>query len=357
MSDRAREVAFDQLVRVLDQVPLVSSVKNDLSGLRSLLYRRRTPRIAALGLAGSGRSTLLRALIERRPGREPLHADHGQWVHLEHEGAKVHWLEIDVDDPTARSRWKAALENETPDLVFLTFEPNSSQDIVRIVERAKSLLADVPEGGGPLRVFPLLTHADLIGRGESDVEAARNSLEAKLHDSGLNADPSRAVSAISGQGLEALSEAMILALPEEARLEAARALTRAKEGRVRIGNEIVQACTAISLTVGLTPVPFSDMVLLGPLQAMMVSSLAYLSGRSWGKKTVAEWIGSLGAVGALGMGLRFSAQTIAKLVPGAGNVVSAGVAAAGTTAMGQSAIKYFLNPERPPLRGDSRAND
>ena len=47
-------------------------------------------------------------------------------------------------------------------------------------------------------------------------------------------------------------------------------------------------------------------------------------------------------VGGLGMGLRFSAQTIAKLVPGAGNVVSAGVAGAGTTAMGQSAIRYFL---------------
>ena len=78
VSDRAKkEVALDQLVRVLDQVPLVSSVKNDLSGLRSLLYRRRPPRIAALGVAGSGRSTLLRALIERQPVREPLHADHG----------------------------------------------------------------------------------------------------------------------------------------------------------------------------------------------------------------------------------------------------------------------------------------
>jgi uncharacterized protein (DUF697 family) len=135
---------------------------------------------------------------------------------------------------------------------------------------------------------------------------------------------------------------MILALPEETRLEAARALTRAREARVRIGNEIVQACTAVSVTVGVTPIPFSDMVLLAPLQAMMVSSLAYLSGRSWGRKTVAEWLGSLGVVGGLGMGLRFSAQTIAKLVPGAGNVVSAGVAGAGTTAMGQSAIKYFL---------------
>jgi uncharacterized protein (DUF697 family) len=342
MRDRAKEVAFDQLVRVLDQVPFVSSVKNDLRGLRSLLYRRRPPRIVALGLASSGRSTLLRALIERGPTREPLNADHGQWVHLEHEGAKIDWLEIDVDDPAARSQWNAALEELRPDLVFLAFEPNDAEVIEPTIERARSLLADRPEGLDQFRVFPLLTHSDLIGRTRSDVEAARKQLEAKLRDAGLKGDPARAVSSISGDGLEALSEAMILALPEEARLEAARALTRAKEGRVRIGTEIVQACTAVSVTVGLTPIPLSDMVLLGPLQAMMVSSLAYLSGRSWGKKTVAEWLASLGVVGGLGMGLRFSAQTIAKFVPGAGNVVSAGVAGAGTTAMGQSAIKYFL---------------
>ena len=97
MTRRGKEVALDQLVRVLDQVPLVSSIKNDLSGLRALLLDRRSPRIAALGRTSSGRSSLLRALIERRPIREPLHADHGQWVRLEHEGAKVDWLEIDID--------------------------------------------------------------------------------------------------------------------------------------------------------------------------------------------------------------------------------------------------------------------
>jgi uncharacterized protein (DUF697 family) len=342
VSGRAKEVALDQLVRVLDQVPLVSSIKNDLAGLRSLLLRRRPPRIAALGLASSGRSTLLRALIERRPTRDALGAEHGQWVHLEHEGAKVHWLEIDVDDEAARSQWKAALDRELPDLVFLTFEPRNAGDLERIVDRAKSLLPDLPEGTAALRVFPILTHSDLIGDGPRDVEAARKEIEAKLQDRGLLTDPPRAVSSISGEGLAGLSEAMVLALPEESRLEAARALTRAKEARLRIGSEIVQSCTAVSVTVGLTPIPFSDMVVLGPLQAMMVSSLAYLSGRSWGKRTVAEWLGSLGVVGGLGMGLRFSAQTIAKFVPGAGNVVSAGVAGAGTTAMGQSAIKYFL---------------
>jgi uncharacterized protein (DUF697 family) len=226
--------------------------------------------------------------------------------------------------------------------VLLAFEPNRLDDADRVIQRAKSLLPDLPEGVEPLHVLTLLTHSDLIGRGIVDVEAARNGLEAKIGDAGLRADPPRAVSAISGHGLDGLSEAIILALPEEARFEAARALTRATEARVRIGNEIVQACTAVSVTVGLTPIPFSDIALLSPLQAMMVSSLAYLSGRSWGKKTIAEWLGSLGMVGGLGVGLRFSAQTIAKLVPGAGNVVSAGVAGAGTTAMGQSAIRHFL---------------
>jgi uncharacterized protein (DUF697 family) len=342
MRRRGKEVALDQLVRVLDQVPLVSSIKNDLSDLRSLLLDRRPPRIAALGSPGSGRSSLLRALIERRPTRAPLHANHGEWVHLEHEGAKLHWLEIDVDSDEARAQWKLALEKEVPDLVLLAFEPNRLDDADRVIQRAKSLLPDLPEGVEPLHVLTLLTHSDLIGRGIVDVEAARNGLEAKIGDAGLRADPPRAVSAISGHGLDGLSEAIILALPEEARFEAARALTRATEARVRIGNEIVQACTAVSVTVGLTPIPFSDIALLSPLQAMMVSSLAYLSGRSWGKKTIAEWLGSLGMVGGLGVGLRFSAQTIAKLVPGAGNVVSAGVAGAGTTAMGQSAIRHFL---------------
>lgn len=342
MKDRAKELALDQLVKVLDRVPLVSSVKNDLAGLRSLLYLRRPPRVAALGLGSSGRSTLLRSLIERRPVRHPLNADHGHWVQIEHEGAKVDWLEIDLDDPAARSQWTHALGEEVPDLVFLTFEPRNVRDAKRIAERAKGLLTDVPDGTGALRVFTLLTHSDLIGRGPVDVEAERRALEAELDGCGLDADPPRAVSAISGHGLAALSEAMVLALPEEARLEAARALTRAQEARLRIGNEIVQACTAVSVTVGATPIPFSDMVVLGPLQALMVSALAYLSGRGLDKKTVAEWLGSLGVVGGLGMGLRFSAQTIAKLVPGAGNVIAAGVAGAGTTAMGQSAIRYFL---------------
>ena len=341
MAPKLKRLALDQLVNVLDRVPIVSGVKNELGELRALLYNRRPPRIAALGLPSSGRSSLLRGLIERGESREAVHAEHGQWVHIEHAGAKVDWLELDVDAVDARRQWEVALEQQAPDLVLLLIEPRKLKEAASIMARSKAVLGSFTEGESALHLLPLLTHADLIGR-PPEVESLRRELAAQTRVDKLACEPPRAVSVISGEGLVGLSETVVRAVPKEAKLEAARALTRAKEARLRIGHEIVQACAAVSVTVGVTPIPFSDMVLLGPLQAMMVSSLAYLSGRTWGRATVAEWLASLGVVGTLGMGLRFSAQTIAKFVPGAGNAISAGVAGAGTTAMGQSAIKYFL---------------
>lgn len=345
MARSVKKVALDQLVKVLDRVPIVSGIKNDLAGLRALLYDRRAPRIAAIGLPSSGRSSLIRTLIERGDGHEAVHADHGQWVHIEHVGAKVEWMEADLGAQDAVAQWEDALAQAQPDLVLLMVEPRKLDDAASILSEAIQLLSRLPLGEGSCRVFPLLTHSDLIGTGADDIEAARRRFAKVVRTTLRKADPARAVSVISEQGLEGLSEAIVRAVPRHAQLETARALTRAKEARIRIGNEIVQACAAVSVTVGVTPIPFSDMVLLGPLQAMMVSSLAYLSGRAWGRKTIAEWLASLGVVGGIGMGLRFSAQTIAKFVPGAGNAVSAGIAGAGTTAMGQSAIKYFLRSQ------------
>jgi uncharacterized protein (DUF697 family) len=47
-------------------------------------------------------------------------------------------------------------------------------------------------------------------------------------------------------------------------------------------------------------------------------------------------------VGGAGLGLRWTAQQLVKLVPGAGSIVSASIAGAGTTALGKSAMTYFL---------------
>jgi len=68
-----------------------------------------------------------------------------------------------------------------------------------------------------------------------------------------------------------------------------------------------------------------------------------VSGRPWRAGAVAEWLGSLGIVGGAGFGLRWAAQQLVKLVPGAGSMISASVAAAGTAALGHSAVAYFVD--------------
>ena len=162
MARAVKKVALDQLVKVLDRVPIVSGVKADLSGLRALLYNRRPPRIAALGLPSSGRSSLLRALIEREAGQEAFHADHGQWVHIEHVGAKIDWIELDVDDPDARSRWEAALDEQKPDLVLIMIEPARMDKASAVIERCKSLLCSIPDTETSARVS--VAHAFRSGR-------------------------------------------------------------------------------------------------------------------------------------------------------------------------------------------------
>lgn len=341
MARSPRQFALDEAVKVLDRIPILGAVKDELTRLRALLYDRRTPRLAVIGLPKSGRSSLLRALIQRGPGGE-LRADHDAWVRIAHESAKVDWLEMDLDDAEAGAHWRMAVADKVPDVVLVTLEPADIDRAEEILRRSEELLRALPQGQERPRLFPLLTQSDLIGTGERDAEALRRQFTRVLRGSKVKADPPRAVSSLTGQGLQGLSEAIVLAVPDEARVEAARSLTRAHEARVRLANDIVRACTSISMTVGVTPIPFSDMAILGPVQALMVSSITYLSGRQWNRKTAAEWFASLGVAGTLAFGMRYTAQTMLKFIPIAGNLVSAGFAAGGTNAMGRSAIKYFM---------------
>lgn len=160
--------------------------------------------------------------------------------------------------------------------------------------------------------------------------------------------------------LDGLGEAIINKLPDEGRLEAVRGFEVGREARREVARTVVNSCSAIALTVGLALIPFADAFVLLPLQAAMVTGIAYVSGRGWDKKAAAEWIASVGAVGSAGIGLRWGAQQLVKLVPGAGSLVGASVAGAGTMAIGRSAIAYFIDgpgsmQKRPELRADNPA--
>jgi len=143
--------------------------------------------------------------------------------------------------------------------------------------------------------------------------------------------------------VDRLGEEIFSCLPDDAVVEAARAFRSTLELRRRVALWIVRAAAAVAFGIGLNPIPISDILLLVPLQVVMVTGVAYLGGRRVASAAGGEWLAALGATGLAGHGLKLAFQQLVKLLPGLGSFLSAGIAGAGTYAIGLSAIAYFID--------------
>ena len=115
----------------------------------------------------------------------------------------------------------------------------------------------------------------------------------------------------------------------------------------RVTNHLINIFAGISATVALTPIPVADIYILVILQSCLVALIACLSGRDVSLDTAKEFILSMGGVAGAGFALRTLAQQASKAInvicPGAGSVVSSGIAFAGTTAIGKAAVSYYID--------------
>jgi len=125
-----------------------------------------------------------------------------------------------------------------------------------------------------------------------------------------------------------------------------RMASQLKEVIERIAKQLTEIFSAISATIALTPIPVSDIYILLVLQSMLVCLIASLSGREVTLETGKEFIFSMGGVAGAGYTFRLIAQQASKLLntvwPGAGSAVSSGIAAMGTSAIGNAAIAYYI---------------
>lgn len=359
LDDQRTDSALEEVLKVLDRLPLVSSVKRDLNSLRELLYQRRAPRIAVIGDEHAARLALLSALL----GRDSLPDDvvRSSWVRLDARGALIELLDVPVD-ASEHDGLERALEEAQPDLVLLVLP---APDLDRAMARDLAHVGPILDRLAPAdRRLAVLTRVDELppadqappyaeGK-EQMVDLTVQKLQRGLKEASLDVEEVLPISARDATGLAKLSDRMVKTLPERAHVEAARGLVHGAASRREVANRVVQSASTLALTVGMAPVPFSDAFVIAPLQVAMVSAVAHLGGRPWDRKAVMEWVASMGVVGSAGMGLRWTARQLLKLVPGAGTLVSAGVAGAGTVTMGQSAIAYFLRDDARRLSPNAR---
>ena len=142
--------------------------------------------------------------------------------------------------------------------------------------------------------------------------------------------------------VETLSEFVGTVLPKEAVLQFFQAQRR-KDLLRKMAAGLVWRFSGIAATVGASPMPVADILILTPLQLAMIAFVGGISCRTVSRETAAEFLTASGVTLGAGFALRTVAQQLVKIVPYAGVGISGAIAGAGTYAIGRSAETYFFS--------------
>jgi uncharacterized protein (DUF697 family) len=352
---------YDRLEAMISKLPgpLQNAVFEELRPIKQIFLSQRLARIILLGDPSADASALFSGLV----GNDLQMIDPrktGGWVTYELRGrGGFRILDARRLHETSLT-WSAlagALSEQSPDLFVFLADGSKALDLGLECEQAIRLLglAEQRHQSKPGLVgvidFPGATSP-------GEVEARRLELQAWLTTAGkLSGHFVKSVAVCSfvrfrvdgsidperdeRRNLDVLGELLTRELPEEAQVEMAR-LVAAKKIQMEIAQRLLRSVTTICAAVGVQPIPFADFPVLTALQFAMVSGIMHVSGRELGLKSAAEFFGALGLNIGAGMVFREGARAAIKLLPGWGNAISGGIAAAGTYAVGRTAIGYFV---------------
>jgi small GTP-binding protein len=270
-------------------------------------------KVAILGLANSGKSTLFNTL--RGKYYSPVSAVAGTTTTLVRGEFGPFAL---IDTPGHLPDLQARAVEEAAVVLYLL---DASEGI-----RARDfeLIARLRKEEKPLVV--VYNKADLLGN-TADEKAALAAARLHLQD----------VIPISARDGANVAEELIPALIETSPQAAVVLGRQLPQFRRDAANKLVRTAMLVSLAAGLEPIPLIDIPILLSTQIRLVLRIAAV----YGEPMKAEHARELLVTIAGGLALRYVAEEAAKAVPFGGDLVSGAIAAAGTWAIGQMAIEYF----------------
>lgn len=147
-------------------------------------------------------------------------------------------------------------------------------------------------------------------------------------------------------GLDRLIDAMNQMIPETVRNTLVAVQKVNIELKTEKARDIVKMAAAAAAAIGAIPIPFSDAVLLVPEQIAMLAKITAIFGISIEESTLTSVItATVGTAGATVLG-KSIVSGILKLIPGirlVTSVISGGVAAGLTAALGEAYIRVMLS--------------
>ena len=344
MSRPALLAAYEKLTALLGKLPgsLQEPILRELDPIKEIFLRQRPPRLAVLG----AENIELPALVNALAGRPVMHAPltRGPWTPVRGTGT------VELAD----MRGSGVLPAAPADLYLYVADGPSAAEARRAAE---VLGAAAPrEGGSPAGL------AVLVLGGAGEVAPVLSELASAGASSSIvfsaHLPRSAAEEGLSVAERSDLGDRLCDFLPEDAQLELARFL-HARGAQARLAGTVLKAFGAVAGVIGMQPIPLADFPLLLSLQMFMVSLIIYTSGREFSLRLAGEFAASLGIGFGAGLVFRETARAAVKILPVWGNMISRGVAGAGTYALGRAAIAYYIegkSPGRIPwLRGKKSA--
>jgi small GTP-binding protein len=185
------------------------------------------------------------------------------------------------------------------------------------------------ESGKP--VIVVVTKADVMKPRE--IEEFDKSLKDKISACA----ESIFISAETGFNLRLLIRKIVDLLPDIARdafIAKQQADFEIKRKKCRA---LIQGTAIAAAGIAVSPIPVSDVIILVPMQAGMVVSIAKLYGYEITENMAKEILVVAGG----GVVLRYAFQVIVKFIPILGSVIGPAIAYGGTVAIGEAGIVYF----------------
>ncbi|HEY0792314.1 MAG TPA: hypothetical protein VGD78_14720 [Chthoniobacterales bacterium] len=349
---------LETLVRRLPG-PLQKVVTEELSPVKQIFLAQRPARLVLLGQPKAPAERLFSALVNSQLDISHLDGP-SAWRLFHHRGVGGFRL-LDGRRLTDTSHsWReleSALGEEKPDLLLFLADGTSDFDLAleceqasRVVELCRTRyetavpmigILDLPKHLDPSKRSERLLQlrAWLDGQAQfrpNFVRAIAVSSFARFRQDGT-LDTERD----DRENIDALAELLVRELPEDAQVDLAR-LFRVGSVQRATAQRLVRSISAVAAAVGAQPIPLADFPILTGLQLAMVSGVMYLGGRELSLRSAAEFCAALGSNIGLGMVFREGARAAVKILPGWGNVVSGGIAAGGTYAIGRAAIGFFI---------------
>jgi len=284
------------------------------------------PKVAFAGFGNSGKSSLLNAIYGAEVARVSMQTD-------ETKGPQVaERFGIDFTDTPGVGTSRFSLDD-----VLALGVLQGQHIILHVLNGAAAVSAEDERlarviRGASARSIVVVNKVDLLEEREKAEFLA--SVVGRL---GVLESDVMMVSAKRGTGVPALVQRITDLLPsalQDAFIAVQKADSQLKERRIRA---LIYSKAGVCAAVALAPIPIADLLVLTPIQMAMVATIGYFHGVQVSADRAGELMGVMGA----GVGLREAARQLVKLIPGYGLVVSAGIAFAGTVALGETANLWF----------------